>query len=369
MKVIKICEPVIGDEEINEVIRVLKSKYLVYGPVVKLFEEMFAKYIGVKHALTVCNGTVALDLILKALNIGPGDEVIVPDFTFIATANVVLFQGARPVFADIDLETYTIDPNDVLEKITNKTKAIIAVHLYGHPADMKALMEIAEDHKLYLIEDAAQAHGAEYEGKRVGGFGIAGAFSFYATKNMTMGEGGAITTNSDDLAYKISMLRDHGQERKYYHVTLGGNYRITAMQAALGIAQLKKLDALNEIRAQNAETLTKIISKISGLRPPKVKDNVKHVWHQYVIWVEENFPLNRDQLSRKLREYGVETAVHYPLPIHLQPLYKALGYSPNICPNSIEASKHVLSLPIHPLLKPSDIEYIGEVLRRIADGI
>ena len=367
MKVIRICEPMIGDEEINEVIKVLKSKYLVYGPIVKEFEKLFAEYIGVKHALTVCNGTVALDLILKALGIGSGDEVIVPDFTFIATANTVLFQGARPVFADIDLDTYNIDPNDVLEKITSRTRAIIVVHLYGHPADMKALSEIAEDHKLYLIEDAAQAHGAEYDDKKVGSLGIAGAFSFYATKNMTMGEGGAITTNDDGLAYRIDMLRNHGQEKKYYHVALGGNYRITAIQAALGIVQLKKLNKLNEIRAKNAELLTNIISRISGLRPPKVKGPVKHVWHQYVIWVEDDFPLSRDELLVKLRKHGIETAVHYPLPIHLQPLYRSLGYPPNICPNAIEASKHVLSLPVHPGLKPEDVEYIGEVLRKLSE--
>ncbi len=367
MKTIRICEPIIEDEEINEVIKVLKSKYLVYGPTVKEFEKLFAEYIGVKHALTVCNGTVALDLILKALGIGSGDEVIVPDFTFIATANTVLFQDARPVFADIDLDTYNIDPNDVLEKITSRTRAIIVVHLYGHPADMKALSEIAEDHKLYLIEDAAQAHGAEYNGKKVGSLGIAGAFSFYATKNMTMGEGGAITTNDDGLAYRIDMLRNHGQEKKYYHIALGGNYRITAIQAALGIVQLKKLNKLNEIRAKNAELLTNIISRISGLRPPKVKGPVKHVWHQYVIWVEDDFPLSRDELLVKLREHGIETAVHYPLPIHLQPLYKSLGYPPNICPNAIEASKHVLSLPVHPGLKPEDVEYIGEVLRKLSE--
>ncbi len=359
---IKITEPVIGEEEIEKVVEVLRSKWLVHGPVVEEFEQKFAEYIGVDHAIAVANGTIALQLILESLGIGSGDEVIVPDFTFIATANTVLMRGAKPVFADIELETYTIDVDDVLEKITPKTRAIIAVHLYGHPANMRALREIANDYKLYLIEDAAQAHGAEIDSVKVGSIGDAAAFSLYATKNMTTGEGGIITTNIGWIAERIRLLRNHGQVRKYYHITLGGNYRLTSIQAAIGLVQLSKLDKLNEKRNYNAQYLTTRLSKIEGIRTPKVKPGYKHVWHQYVIWIEDAFPYTRDELRDKLSEYGVSTAIHYPIPLHLQPLYRALGYPENICPNSIDASRHVLSLPVHPLLSKEDLDYIVETI-------
>lgn len=365
---IKITEPVIGENEIRKVVEVLKSKWLVHGPVVEEFEKRFAEYIGVKHALAVSNGTIALQLILEALGIGPGDEVIVPDFTFIATANTVLMRGAKPVFADIELETYTVNPDDVLEKINPKTRAIIAVHLYGHPADMRALREIADDYKLYLIEDAAQAHGAKIGEVKVGSLGDAAAFSFYATKNMTTGEGGIITTNIEQIAERIRLLRNHGQERKYYHVTLGGNYRLTSIQAAIGLVQLSKLNELNDIREANAKYLTSKLSRVHDILTPKVKPGYKHVWHQYVIWVKDSFPLTRDELKEKLWEYGIETAVHYPLPIHLQPLYRSLGYPSNLCPNSMEASKHVLSLPVHPLLSRDDLEYIAKTILMLSEN-
>lgn len=363
---IRLSEPAIDDEEVKAVVDVLKSRWLTHGPVVERFEKEFAEYIGVKHAIAVSSGTAALDLALKAINVGPGDEVIVPDFTFAATASVVLMQGARPVFADIELDTYTIDPDDVMEKVTRRTKAIIAVHLFGHPANMNALWEIAQDHKLVLIEDAAQAHGAEIDGIKVGSIGNLGAFSFYATKNMTTGEGGMITTNDDALAERIRLLRNHGQERKYYHVTLGGNYRLTSIQAAIGIVQLRKLDRLNAARIRNAEYLTRLLSGISGLRLPTIKQGCKHVFHQYVIFVEDSFPVTRDELLERFRRAGIEVAVHYPLPVHMQPLYRALGYPSKICPNSLEASKHVLSLPIHPMLSDADLNDVAAVLRESA---
>jgi len=363
---IKIVEPVIDDKDIDMVVKVLKSKWLVHGPVVEEFERKFAEYIGTRYALAVMNGTIALDLILKTIGVGPGDEVIVPDFTFIATANVVLAQGAKPVFADIELETYNIDPDDVVEKITPRTKAIIAVHLFGHPADLNTLREIADEYKVYLIEDAAQAHGAEINGVKVGSIGDAAAFSFYATKNMTTGEGGMITTNIEWIAEKIRMLRNHGQEGKYHHVTFGGNYRMTALQAALGLSQLEKLEELNTKRRRNAEYLTSRLSTIKTIRVPREKTGYKHVWHQYVIWVKDDHPLGRDILARKLEERGIGVAVHYPRPIHMQPLYKALGYPQNICPNSIEASKHVLSIPVHPLLTKEQLDYIVDTIRELS---
>lgn len=360
---IPIAKPLISDEEIEAVKKVLLSGMLAQGREVEFFEKEFAKYIGVKHAVAVVNGTAALDLILKALEIGNGDEVITTPFTFAATANSILFQGAKPVFADIDPKTYNLDPNDVLEKITSKTKAIIVVHLYGQPTDMKAFREIADDHKLYLIEDAAQAHGAEFMGRKVGSLGDAAAFSFYATKNITTGEGGMITTNNDEIARKTRLLRNHGQTSKYVHETLGWNLRMTNIAAALGRVQLRKLDKWNMIRQENAEYLSRELSKIKGVIPPYVDPRVKHVWHQYVIRVTSEAKLTRDELKKYLEEQGIGTAIHYPIPLHQQPLYKKLGYPQDICPNSIKASKEVLSIPVHPAVSREDLDYIVTTIR------
>lgn len=362
---IPIAKPMIEEEEIKAVAEVLRSGMLAQGKEVEFFEQEFANYIGVKHAIAVANGTLALDIALKAIGIKPGDEVITTTFTFIATANAILYQGAKPVFADIDPRTYNLDPNDVLEKITNKTKAIIVVHLYGQSADMKAFKEIAEDHKLILVEDCAQAHGAEFEGRKVGGLGDVGVFSFYPTKNMTAGEGGIITTNDDEVARKSRLIRNHGQVAKYVHEELGYNYRMTNIAAAIGRVQLKKLDRLNEKRIQNARYLTKNLTAIRGIVTPYTDPRVKHVYHQYVIRVENNCPLNRDELATRLEEKGIEVAVHYPLPVHQQPLYKRLGYQQDICPNAIMASKKVLSLPVHPSLTIEDLDYIVSTIKEL----
>lgn len=365
MRKIPISKPIIGEEEVEAVKNVLLSGMLAHGHEVELFEKEFAEYIGVKHAIAVVNGTAALDLILKAFEIGPGDEVITTPFTFIATANSILFQGAKPVFADIDPKTYNLDPNDVVEKITDKTKAIIVVHLYGQPADMKAFREIADDHKLILIEDAAQAHGAEFMSRRVGGFGDAAAWSFYATKNLTTGEGGMVTTDNDRVAEKIMLLRNHGQSSKYVHEILGWNLRMTNIAAAIGRVQLRKLDSLNNVRSFNAEYLTRGLSGLKGLITPYVDTRVKHVWHQYVIRVAGDSPISRDDLKKILEERGIGTAIHYPIPVHQQPLYRRLGYPQDICPNSIKASREVLSLPVHPALNRDDLDYIVNVVREV----
>jgi len=355
---IPIAKPVIGDEEVDLVVKVLRSGRLAQGPMVREFEERFAEYIGVDYAIAVSNGTCALDLMLKAYGIKSGDEVITTPFTFIATANAILYQGAKPVFVDIDLETYNIDPDRVLEAITSKTKAILVVHLYGHPAEMKALREIAEDHKLLLLEDAAQAHGAEYMGVKVGALGNAAAFSFYPTKNITTGEGGMITTNDRSVAEKLRILRDQGQQGKYNHVVLGYNYRMTEIQAAIGIAQLGKIEKFLKAREANAEFLTRNLKKIPYITTPSKKPYVRHAWHQYVIRVKENSPLKRDYIAETLKNMGIQTAIHYPKPVHHQPLYRSLGYPQNICPNAIKASKTVLSIPVHPALTVEDLNYI-----------
>jgi len=251
---IPIAKPVIGEEEIAKVIEVLRSGIIVQGDRVAEFEKRFSTYIGSRHGIAVSNGTAALDIALKAIGVGEGDEVITTPFTFVATSNAILFQRSKPVFADIEEDTYNINPDDVMEKITPKTKAVVGVHLFGHPFDVRAILEICEDHKLMLIEDCAQAHGAEYNGKKVGSFGI-GCFSFYATKNMTTSEGGMITCNDDDIAEKCRLLRSHGEVRKYEHVLLGHNMRMTNIQAALGLVQLEKLDWMNEKRRKKCRIL------------------------------------------------------------------------------------------------------------------
>lgn len=359
-RAIPIAKPVLGREEEEVIRKVFQSGMLVQGKTVRSFEEAFANYIGVKHAVAVTNGTIALDTTLKALKIGPGDEVIVPAFSFIATGNCVLFQRAKPVFADIDQRNFNIDPSDVNEKITAKTKAIIAVHMFGQPAKMEELKEIAQDHELFLVEDAAQAHGAEYKGLKAGGLGEVGCFSFYATKNMTTGEGGIIMTNNDELARRARLLRNHGQTEKYHHAILGYNYRMTELSAAIGLVQIKKLDKLNEKRIRNAKMLNEGIAKIHGLTPPYVEGHVKHVFYQYVVKVEEDYPLERNELAKHLEKMGIGTAVHYPIPIYRQPLYHELGYDKTICPITEESCKRVLSLPVHPSVNHKDIQYITD---------
>ena len=342
-KMISISKPLFGEEEINAIKEVLESGMVAQGVKVEEFEKEFSDYINVNHAIVVANGTIALDVALKALGIKQEDEVIVPSFTFISTANAVLFQGAKPVFADVDERTFNINPDDILERITDKTKAIIGVHLFGHPFGVKDIQEICEDLNLILIEDSAQAHGAEYEGKKVGEFGIAGCFSFYATKNMTTGEGGMITTNSDEIAKVCRLLRNHGENQKYLHSRLGYNYRMTDIQAAIGVAQLKKLDDFNEMRINHAGYFDEHL-KVSGLTVPYRKKGVKHVYHQYAVTIEDGFPISRDELMKYLSDREIGCAVHYPLPIHKQPLYKQLGYTDeNVkCPVATALSKKIV---------------------------
>jgi perosamine synthetase len=361
---IPIAKPIIEDDDVNAVARVLKGGMLAQGEEVEKFEEEFAKYIGTRHAVAVSNGTAALDIILKAIGIKKGHEVIVPDFTFIASANVVLYQGAKVVFADIREDTFNIAIDDVKRKISKKTKAIMVVHLFGQPADMDELKEICEKRDIILVEDACQAHGAEYNGKKVGSFGI-GAFSFYPTKNITTGEGGIITTDDEKIAEFARMYRDQGQKDKYEHVIVGHNMRMTNIAAAMGRAQLKKLDVWNEKRIKNAKMLTKGLAGVRGIVPPYIEKNVKHVFHQYVIKVEKEFSMNREGLKIFLAENGVGSGVHYPKPIHLQPLYQKLGYDKNICPKSALIANKVLSLPVHPAVSEEDIDYIVEVFQKI----
>jgi len=357
-KMIPIAKPIIGDEEKEAVLDVLNSGIIAQGPRVREFEQAFSEFTGTEFAIAVNSGTAALHIALLAHGIGPEDEVITTPFTFISTSNSILFTGAKPVFADIKEETFNIDPEKIREKITDKTKAILPVHLYGHPVDMKAIMEIAEDHKLLVIEDACQAHGAEFHGKRVGSFGT-GCFSFYPTKNMTTSEGGMITTNNKGIAEKARMLRDHGSRERYVHEILGFNLRMTDISAAIGLCQLKKLPEFNRRRIENAKYLNKLIHN-ERIITPKVRENCKHVFHQYTTRVMSD----RDKIVDILNEKGIGTGIYYPIPIHKQKLYNDLGYNESL-PISEKLANEVISLPIHPSVTRENLGYISSVLNEL----
>jgi dTDP-4-amino-4,6-dideoxygalactose transaminase len=360
---IPIAKPIIGEDEIAAVEAVLRSGIIAQGRKVEEFEGAFAGFIGTKYAVAVNSGTAALHIALLAHGIGEGDEVITSPFTFIATANSILFTGARPIFADIEEDSFNIAPNSLDEKITPRTKAIMLVHLYGQPCDMKRIMRIAQEHGLIVIEDACQAHGAEYEGKKVGSFGT-GCFSFYPTKNMTTSEGGMITTNDENIAQKAGMIRSHGQRQRYLHEILGYNYRMTDIAAAIGLCQLGKLEEFSSKRIENAKSLTRELGGIKGLVPPGIKSNTQHVFHQYTVRITQDFGIPRDELRQKLMDKGVGTEIYYPLPIHKQPLYQSLGYNDHL-PNSEKAAREVLSLPVHPSLKKEDLENIVRAIKDI----
>ena len=365
-RTIEMASPSLGEDEIQAVTDVLRSGILAQGPKVAEFEDAFAAYTGVKHAIAISNGTTALHTALLAAGIGEGDEVVTTPFSFIATANAILFCRAKPVFVDIDETTFNIDASLLGKAITRQTKAVIIVHLYGQPCDMDEIIRICREHNLTLIEDACQAHGAEYRGRKVGSFGI-GCFSFYATKNITTGEGGMITTDSADVAQKARMIRSHGQRERYIHQTLGFNYRMTDFAAAFGTCQLRRLDEFNKKRTANAAVLAGQIATIEGLTIPVVRPDRKHVFHQFTVRVSGGFGMSRDDLAASLKQKGIMTGIHYPIPIHKQPLYQDLGYDVHL-PVSERAAREVLSLPVHPGLDGKDLTYIVESLKDAAGG-
>jgi dTDP-4-amino-4,6-dideoxygalactose transaminase len=362
---IPIAKPFIGDEEIKEVEAVLRSGFIAQGPKVAEFEEKFADYTGTRHAIATSSGTTALHVALLCAGIGKGDEVITTPFSFAATANSVLYTGAKPVFVDIDPKTYNINPEKIEEAITDKTKAIMPVHLYGQPADMDPICKIAEDHDLKVIEDAAQAHGAIYHGRKVGSIGDMACFSFYPTKNITTGEGGIITTDDDAFDKDARAIRAHGESERYEHVTLGYNFRMTDIAAAIGVVQIKRLEEFNEKRIENAEYLTEQINSIEGIEPPYVSKNVRHVFHQYTVRVKDG---KRDELREFLNNEGIGTGIHYPRPIYKQKLYEDLGYTAD-CPEAEKAAAEVLSIPVNPTLSAEDFGKIVSVLQDASDKI
>lgn len=341
-------------EEFDKAINgVLGKSDFILGKDVELFEQEFAAFCGVKHCISVASGTDALFLILKAMDIGPGDEVITVDNTFIASALVISMTGATPVLVDMDPVTYNIDPAKIEARITKKTKAILPVDLYGQPADMDEIRKIAQKHKLMIVEDACQAHGAHYKGKRAGTLGDAAAFSFYPGKNLgAYGDGGAITTDNDELAGKIRMLRNYGQTKKYYHIMKGFNSRLDTIQAAVLRVKLSHLDEWNARRQQIAERYTKGLVDL-GVITPQVLKNADSVYHIYLIQVAD-----RDGLMAYLKEQGVTALIHYPVPIHQQEAYKELGYKTGDFPETETYAPRILSLPIFPELTDEEVDYI-----------
>lgn len=348
----------IRDEIKNAAIDVLESGQYILGPQVQKFEQEVADYCSTKYAIGVANGTDALLLTLDALGIGPGDEVITTPFTFFATAEVVSQMGATPVFVDIDPRTYNIDVSKIEQAITSKTKAIIPVHIFGQPADLDEIMSIAKKHDLVVVEDACQAIGSEYKGKRIGSIGDAGCFSFFPTKNLGgYGDGGIIVTNDEALAKRLRILREHGSNPKYYHSMIGYNSRLDPMQAAMLSVKLKYLDGWNAKREELSLKYNEALKDLPIVCPHVAKDR-KHVYHLYILQTDE-----RGALMKHLKGNGVASGVYYPVPLHRQEVYKSLGYGDGSLTVSDEAAKRTLALPLYPEMTEDEQAYIIGVVK------
>lgn len=365
IKKIPIAKVELSEDEITAAVRVLESGMLIQGKKVEEFERAFAEKVGARYAVCVSSGTAALHVAYLAL-IKPGDEVLVPTFTHISTASMVHYAGGIPVFCDICPRTFTIDVEDIKRKISKRTVAIAPVHLFGNSCRVDEIMDIAKESNLKIIWDAAQAHSTKYLGQDVGGFDDLVCYSFYPTKNMFTGEGGIITTNNQELYEKCRLLRSHGQEKKYYHTDLGLNYRMTEVEAAIGIEQLKKLDFFIETRRKNAEYLTNHLSSIDGIALPFIEEGVHHSFHQYCVMLDlAAFKCSRDEFLGALKQEGIETGVHYPRPVHKQPVFERL-FGDISLPISEDISKRIFSLPIHPYLSKEDLESIVRGVEKVA---
>ncbi|MBQ3835426.1 MAG: DegT/DnrJ/EryC1/StrS family aminotransferase [Elusimicrobia bacterium] len=359
---IPLAKPILGKREKQLINEVIDSGIIASGKYVEKFEQMFAKVSKAKFSVVCSNGTTALNTALLACGIKPGDKVITTPFTFIATSNSILYCGAKPIFADIDPKTYDIDPKSV-EKILKKeknVKAVICVHLYGLPCDMGELLKLKKKYKFVLIEDACQAHLAKYKNKTVGTIGDAGCFSFYATKNMTTGEGGAVLTNNSKINDLSRKIINHGRMAHYGHDMLGYNFRLTNVCAAIGIAQCEQIEKWTKQRIANAKKLSEGLKDVSFIETPFVPKGYTHVYHQYTVRVKDGL---RDKLMKYLKDNGIGCGIHYPEVLHRQPLYKNLGYKNNLCPVAEQAAKEVLSLPVHPSLTAKDINTIIKTIK------
>jgi len=359
---INIAKPDISDEEKKAVIGVLESGMIAQGPKVKELEEKFAKFCNTKHAIAVSSGTAALHTAIHAVGIKEGDEVITTPFTFVATANTILMQRAKPIFVDINENDFNIDINKIKEKITNKTKAIIPVDLYGNLADYDALNNLAKEHGIKIIADACQSHGAELNNIKSGKLADISCFSLYATKNMTCGEGGIITTDNDEYAEKCRKFRHHGQSKTYEYDEIGYNYRLTDIQAAIALIQLTKLEDNTKTRIKYAQMFNEGLKDIKGIILPQIKDNIKHVFHQYTIRCD-NVKVKREELIEHLKKNDINASIFYPKPLHLHPHFYKMGYKKGDFPVSETISRQVISLPIHPLLTVDEINKIINVVR------
>ena len=365
MKMIPVSEPCLRGNETKYLLDCVQSGWVSsLGKYITMFEKNFAEFCGVKHGIAVSNGTTALHLALATLGIGAGDEVIVPTLSFIATANAVHYTNARVVFADSESETWNIDPREIEKKITSRTKAIIPVHLYGHSADMDPILEIAKKHNLIVIEDAAEAHGAIYKGKRVGSFGQMGTFSFYGNKIITTGEGGIITTDDDELDNRLRFLRDHAMapEKRYWHTEVGFNYRMTNIQAALGVAQMEQVEEFIERKRQIAERYISGLSGLSNITLPPQASWAKSVYWMFSILLNPEFPLSRDEFLLQLKAAGVDNRPFF-YPIHEMPPYASDSGS---FPVAEDLSRRGLNLPSAVTLTNEEIDSICQIIRSLA---
>ena len=366
MTKIPVANPEIGEEELNYIVQAVKSGWISSkGYFIDEFEKVFAEWMNTKYAITVSNGTVAIHLALLSLGIGPSDSVIVPDLTFASPANMVIEVGAKPIFVDVDPSYWCLDPKEVEKNITPNIKAIIVVHLYGHPAKMDEILEIAEKYNLYVIEDCAEAHGAEFNGKKVGSFGRIATFSFYGNKIITTGEGGMIITNDDELADKIRLYRDHGMKPRYWHTVVGYNYRMTNIQAAIGLAQLKKVEKLIEKKRRIARIYSEELSNISGLRLHPEMEWAKCVYWLYSILIDKNrLNVSRDEFISKLSKYEIETRAFF-YPLHKMPAYRNHTSILNNFSASEYLSESGLNLPSGPKISEEEIVYITDKIKKI----
>ncbi len=363
---ITIANPVIEEEEIDAVNQVLRSGILAQGSKVAQLEADFADYCGTKYAAAVSSGTAALHAALYAVGVKTGDEVVTTPFSFIATINPILFQGAKPVLVDIDPKTYNIDVKKLEKAITSKTKAIMPVHLYGQPCDYAALSEIAKQHDLSVIEDACQAVGASHDTRKTGSLGDLGCFSLYATKNIMCGEGGVVTSDNEAYIMAIKRFRQHGMAGPYEYADIGYNYRLTDLQAAIAVEQLKKVDEFTAKRQRNAKLLNEGLHDIPNIVLPVTWPGRTHVYHQYTIRLTEGFSLTREQFVEQLKERGIGSGIYYPKPLHLYPHIAKFGYRPGDFPEAEQAGRQVLSLPVHPKVTESDIQKIVSTIRELA---
>jgi len=362
MKTIGLAHIKLSEEEIDAAVRVLRSGALRQGKECENFEREFAQKVGAKYAVTSANGSAALHLAYLAF-LSPGDEVLVPSFTFIATASMVYMAGGKPIFCDVDPETFLMDLKDAESRLTSRTKAISPVHLFGNSCDIDAVKNFAAKHNLIVVWDAAQAHGAHYKGYDIGSLGDFVCYSFYPSKNMFVGEGGMTCTDNPDYENKIRYIRSHGQTDKYYHTMMGLNYRMTDVEAAIGREQLKRLDAMLKIRRRNASLLNEGLRAIKGIKSQKITPDSKHACHHYCVLVDPNaFGCDRDTLAASLKEQGIETGVHYPRGLHQQPVFEEL-YGKIKLPNTEYLAQHILAIPVHHGANEEDIKRVIKAIK------